>query len=67
MIIKEFVHRFFSIPQSGPQINEKTDSTESEKRHKQCFKGRKDLGPFLLSCDGRVIPLRKAYFLRDRH
>jgi hypothetical protein len=33
--------------------------------HSHCFKGKGSQGPFLLSCDGRVIPLRKAYFLRD--
>ena len=34
-------------------------------RH-DCFKSPAGRGPFLPSCDGRVIPLRKAQFLR-RH
>lgn len=34
--------------------------------HRTCFKSPLGRGPFLLSYDGRVIPLRKARFLRDR-
>ena len=30
-----------------------------------CFKTPAGRGPFLLSYDGRVIPLRKARFLQD--
>ncbi len=32
----------------------------------RCFKTAAGRGPFLLSYDGRVIPLRKARFLQDR-
>ncbi len=36
---------------------------EEERHH--CFKTPAGRGPFLLSCDGRVIPLRKARFLKE--
>ena len=65
MLIEKLVDRFFTRQKSAPQLTETTESTEHVNRRKQCFKGKRDLGPFLLSCDGRVIPLRKAYFLRE--
>jgi len=55
-IIQLLKHRF-TRQQATPQ------NTGDDHRH--CFKGKAAQGPFLLSYDGRVIPLRKAYFLRS--
>jgi len=49
----------------------KTPATATHTPHKRnCthakFKTKAGQGPFLLSCDGRVIPLRKAQFLHHK-
>ncbi|HHH35899.1 MAG TPA: hypothetical protein ENK48_03605 [Gammaproteobacteria bacterium] len=41
------------------------DPATRDEMHR-CFKTAAGRGPFLLSYDGRVIPLRKARFLQDR-
>ena len=46
-------------PEAAPQ------GAHHSARH-ECFKSPAGRGPFLPSCDGRVIPLRKAHFLRRR-
>jgi hypothetical protein len=60
-----FLQRFFPAPPSASDTHgrsrERTRSAEHE-----AFRATPGQGPFLPSCDGRIIPLRKAKFLRKR-
>jgi hypothetical protein len=61
--MKRFLERFFPAtrpahPRSGGHGRHKHDAAHDG------FRTPRGQGPFLLSCDGRVIPLRKARFLR---
>jgi hypothetical protein len=62
---RRFRERFFPTRASAPapagRSRERTGSAEHE-----AFRPAAGQGPFLPSCDGRIIPLRKAKFLRKR-
>ncbi len=61
--MKLFRHWFKSGSRPAGPSGTKRHAMEDERHH--CFKTPSGRGPFLLSCDGRVIPLRKARFLKE--
>ncbi len=64
--MKRFLSRFFTQRKAGKPLRGHHDKPRSgdDGSHHQ-FRTPRGQGPFLLSCDGRVIPLRKAKFLRQ--
>jgi hypothetical protein len=64
--MKRFLRRFFPgfTTDSGDRDRGRTHTRDKATHHG--IKTPHGQGPFLLSCDGRVIPLRKAPFLRRR-
>lgn len=60
-----FLRRFFPKSKTRDSDNHRHDRIHGhDQRLHEGFKTPRGQGPFLLSCDGRVIPLRKARFLR---
>lgn len=60
-----FLRRFFSTGPSAEARDGRPPHRSDASAH-EGFRTRRGQGPFLLSYDGRVIPLRKARFLRGR-
>jgi hypothetical protein len=66
--MRRFFARFFSTQPRHPSARHACHgAARSDPDIHAGFKTRRGEGPFLLSCDGRVIPLRKARFLNERH
>ncbi len=64
--MKRFLGRFFPKLLANRSGRDKARSTHAERHDAghQMFRTPRGQGPFLLSTDGRVIPLRKSKFLR---
>lgn len=60
-----FLQRFFPAPPSAPNTSGRSKGRTRSAEH-ESFRTQAGQGPFLPSCDGRIIPLRKAKFLRKR-
>jgi len=60
-----FLQRFFPPPTSDADPAGRSKGRVRSAEH-ESFRSATGQGPFLPSCDGRVIPLRKAKFLRKR-
>lgn len=66
--MRRFFERFLPAGRTPPADRSARHPETPSDRDIHCgFKTRRGEGPFLLSCDGRVIPLRKAGFLKRRH
>jgi|GEM_PF-6832798 len=59
MLLTRWLKRF-RRPAAASAMPHKHNCTHAK------FKTKAGQGPFLLSCDGRVIPLRKAQFLQHK-
>lgn len=69
--MRRFLQRFFAKPAAAPKSAPDGGGTHrslhgNDTTSHDGFRTKRGDGPFLLSCDGRVIPLRKARFLRGR-
>lgn len=63
--MKRFLKRFFRIKDApGPKNTDHCRSKMDGSHLHEGFKTKPGQGPFLSSFDGRLIPLRKARFLR---
>lgn len=60
-----FLERFFPAQASAADPASRSKRRARSAEH-EAFRPAVGQGPFLPSCDGRVIPLRKAKFLRKR-
>lgn len=63
--MKRFLRRFFPKSPAPSSHTEHSRTIIRDEISHHDFKTPRGQGPFLLSCDGRVIPLRKARFLRQ--
>lgn len=65
--MKGFLSRWLRLKRDSVSSNSSTCRSSSTDRTMHAgFKTKPGRGPFLLSYDGRVIPLRKARFLHQR-
>lgn len=63
-MMKRFFRRFFPKAPADPGPGNDGRKIHRDDSAHHGFKTPRGQGPFLPSCDGRVIPLRKARFLK---